>query len=304
MDILKLAIMEEKSKLEALRKQPTSEGPANKDNHKSLLCPESIIDGQSLNILGDVASKAAPLEQANILPQFLPKSQEATKFFCAGCQHCSDSLNNLLLHSTQCQQGSTVSIAEQESNEASVAKSPVIYSVPSSFARPTNEVSNGIPYQLCFVPPLNVRSTAEAILGAVPVFNNSLEHAGIPSINAGAPVPIPHTTRNLLAVGIPPTSLDDHTRKVNVDNSVEFSDNLVPGTELRGSKLSVDIMSVNALESSQLEFLDSSNFIFQEDYLIREESCKIYDLNESSATFTASNTVAFNDSDLVSNVLE
>ncbi|XP_034230328.1 uncharacterized protein LOC117639064 isoform X2 [Thrips palmi] len=293
-EILKLAIRDEKSKLEALKKLPTSEETPNNESPK-LLCSESVIDGQPLNILGDVASKAAPLEQASVIPEFLqPKSQEATKFLCAECQHCSDSLNDLSLHLTRCQQGRTV-FAEQDSNEVLVAKPPVVYALASSLAKHSNEVSSGIPYQLCFVPPINVGSST---LGPVSVCNNSSEQTVVPSINVSTSVSLPQASRNLLATSISSTSLSDISKN-NVDNNMESTENLVPVTEFNGgSRLPIDIMSLNVLDTSntsQLEFLDASNFIFQEDFLIREETCKIYDLNEPSASFTTSNAVSLND---------
>lgn len=299
-DVLKLAIREEEFKLKALRKLQNVE-ESDFENHKSSLCAESIIDrdgdGQSLNILGDVASKATPLEEAKTAPEFLQsESQEVTRFLCAGCQYSSNSLSDLSLHLSQCQQGCTASFVELESDEATEVKAPVTYSLASSLARPVNEVSNGMPYQLCFLPP------DQTILGTVPVCNNSLEHGVLPPIDTGTAMSSPQTSENLLSSSISSASLDELTSKVNENNSVSFTSNLAHVVELNdsrddSSRLPADIIPMTALESSsstQLEFLESSNFIFQEDYLIREETCKAYELNETSAPFTTLKSISLN----------
>lgn len=277
--MLQTAIREEQSKLEALKLQQIAP-PINAESHLHLPSSELLLDNrQSLNILGDVASKAAPLKHVgstSSLPQQLIdlESQKTSKLLCGVCQYSCNSLEALSSHFAQCYPKKSLLQANLLKDEVSAAssKSLMVYSLAptcspslSSSAAPC---ARGVPFQFCILPSTNVESMSlESGLGSGSIISNDIVSSFLSAPNLGSTSLLPTSCT---------VQLSNNTSACS--SSVNNLDNTT------GVELTAEPESVNCVATS---YSDESRAIFHamaSNTLDSSKSCQVDSLNQSKDT--------------------
>ena len=160
--LLQSAIREEQSKLAALKLHNIK---SNRHHSGS----ELLLDNrQSLNILGDVASKAAPLEHPgpgntsnSSQPSIKPRSQVTSKLSWGGCQYVSSSGDALTRNFSQLVNLNSPLQANVLKDAVSAAspKPLIIYSLAPTYST-SLPCTTGLPVQLCALPPTSIESAS------------------------------------------------------------------------------------------------------------------------------------------------
>ncbi|KAK3920498.1 Oocyte zinc finger protein [Frankliniella fusca] len=264
--MLKSAVREEELKLENFCRQK-HKNSAKHESQSELLKTESTADRLSLNILGDVASKAAPLVQKpcslGSFQNCTTKFQESSTLLCGGGQNETLILTEYCNDLSVCKHSKLQPETTQAKNSSSSSsKHAFVYSVSSLQGCATT------PYNLCVLPSQNALPPPDP---GLPIINSDGFVCSIlPGVHVGSTVSqsaslnVPNLGNSLIcASGGSSTNLPVGCSNQYLDGeSVLLSQN--------DSTRILNILSACNLDQPQLDLLGSSIPAMQGEYLSKE----------------------------------
>lgn len=266
--LLKSAVREEESKLEVFSNR---EKKSTSYCEKQLGCsrPETSSDGLSLNILGDVASKAIPLQQIkpcsseSVQQNSNAKLQGNPELFCEGCHYKSKDLAEFSSHSSMCQLGKSHCAATQQKciDSAFSSKPAIVYSVEplqGSATSPQNlsvfSSENAIPPPDSDLPSISSDGFVCSILPSLNVESN---------LSPSAPLSVPNFVNTFIC------SNGEGASNITVCSGNQYSEGDSILLSQNDSTRIFNILSVGSLDQSQLDFLGPISTM-QEEYVSKE----------------------------------